>query len=225
MEINLEIIQNIAFEMGASQVGISELTGKVPEEFSTLCHGISIVYRLSDSIIDTIQEEPTMLYFHHYRAVNFCINQITLKIMTRLQQAGFHAVAVPASQTVDQGKKAGLFSHKHAACEAGLGYIGKNCLFISEKLGPRVRLGTILTDCPLPPTGSVMPSQCGSCNLCMKSCPVHAIEGVLWEPGMERSQLLDAFQCGQHMSTAYKRIGRGSVCGICMRVCPKNIPH
>jgi len=39
--------------------------------------------------------------------------------------------------------------------------------------------------------------------------------------GVERKILFDAEACSNYMNTHLKQIGRGSVCGVCMRVCPK----
>lgn len=48
-----------------------------------------------------------------------------------------------------------------------------------------------------------------------------AITGNLWKAGDPRENIVDALACSEHMKRAYKHIGRGVVCGICMRVCPK----
>ena len=39
-----------------------------------------------------------------------------------------------------------VFSFKYAAVNAGLGWIGKNDVLITEKYGPRVRLSAVLVD-------------------------------------------------------------------------------
>jgi epoxyqueuosine reductase QueG len=42
-----------------------------------------------------------------------------------------------------------LPSHKMVATRAGLGWIGKTDLFVSNKYGPRVRLASIRIDAPV----------------------------------------------------------------------------
>ena len=37
--------------------------------------------------------------------------------------------------------------------------------------GPRVRLGTLFTDSPLPAAEKPATSVCGSCRLCVDACP------------------------------------------------------
>lgn len=210
-------------EAGATIVGFSNVTGAVNENLRTIGHAITVGVRLSDFIIDEIKKCPTYTYFHHYRTVNFLIDQITLKGTMLLQERGFRALAVPASQTVNNvaEKHCGIFPHKTAAVAARLGWIGKSGLFISTAYGPRIRLGTILTDAPLECKEHTREGDCGECNRCVESCPAMALTGKQWEVGCSRSQLVDANACSDYMNANYKHIGRGSVCGICISVCPK----
>lgn len=58
----------------------------------------------------------------------------------------------------------------------GLGEIGWSKVFIHPKFGPRVRLGTILTDAELEPDQLIEPGTlCNRCMKCAKECPGGAI--------------------------------------------------
>lgn len=212
-------------DMGVSKVGYCDLSDLLPPKYKHLKSGISIAIHLSEQVINEIDkiEGPTHTYFHHYRTVNTFIDQVSLKIMMNIQKMGYLSLAIPASQTInsDGWKFKGLFPHRTAATRSGLGWIGKNCCLITEEFGPRVRLGTILTDMPLAYNSPLNTSNCGDCQICVKACPAIALKGKLWTPGVEREEILDARACSTHMSTHYKHIGRGSVCGICIKVCPK----
>lgn len=140
-----------------------------------------------------------------------------------LERFGFRYAAVPASQSVNGMQ--GIYSHKRAAVDSGLGTIGKSSLFLSNKFGPRVRLGTILTDCPFEVRGINPTSVCGGCRICTDACPAMAIVGREWSPGTPREDIIDAQACSDYMKRAFKHIGRGAVCGICMRVCPHGIKN
>jgi epoxyqueuosine reductase QueG len=172
--------------------------------------------------VDEIDDKPTFTYFNHYRSINSLIDSISLRTILFLQNNGFNAYSVAASQSIPTASVpySGVFSHKAAAVSAGLGWIGKSALFIHNEFGPRVRLGTVLTDMPLPSGTTVMDSKCSACNKCVSACPAMAIRGGEWSPGVQRESLLDAKACSEYMSSKFKHIGRGSVCGICMRVCP-----
>ncbi|TCW41872.1 4Fe-4S dicluster protein [Thermohydrogenium kirishiense] len=220
------IIEEKMKEWGASIVGFSDLIDVLPDDLKDLRYGITVAVKLSDRIINEINDKPTYTYFHHYRSVNTLIDQITLKTVLMLEEWGYNALAVPASQSIKElGEYRGLFQHKTAATKAGLGWIGKNGLLVTEKYGPRVRLGTVLTDFELDTGKPIETSKCGNCTLCVKSCPAMALHGKLWEAGIERKEIVDAQACSEYMNKNFKHIGRGSVCGICIKVCPYGIKN
>lgn len=222
----IDELEKLVKSMGASFIGFSKVEDKLEDNLKKLPYAITIGVRLSDFIIDEISDKPTYTYFHHYRTVNFLIDQICLRVLLYLQEKGYNAVAVPASQTVNdkEDKYCGIFPHKTAAVRAGLGWIGKSGLFINNDYGPRVRLGTILTDIDFNVNEkSIAESQCGECNICALSCPAKAIMGNKWTEGHERDEWFSAQACSEYMNKNFKHIGRGSVCGICVRKCPKGI--
>jgi len=208
--------------MGASFTGFANVYGKVDCSFQGLHYAITMGLRLSDAIIDEITDKPTFTYFHHYRTVNVLLDQIALRGQLFIQQHGFNAVAVPASQTVNNVEVpySGIFPHKTAAVLAGLGRIGKNGLFIHDTFGPRVRLATILTDMELPSAKPMQKGSCQTCSRCVDACPAMALTGREWYEGASREEIVDAKACSDYMNKNFKQIGRGSVCGICIRVCP-----
>ena len=63
-----------ARSFGASDVALA----LVDDGPRGLPFAVSIVVRLSDAIIDEIEDRPTYTYFNHYRSVNYCIDQILL---------------------------------------------------------------------------------------------------------------------------------------------------
>lgn len=202
---------------GAGQVGFC----KAGENSFSLPYAISYTIPLSDAVVDQITDAPTHTYFHHYRTVNAYIDRLSLKCGLILAAEGYKYAAVPASQSVNGMQ--GIYSHKYAAVNSGLGTIGKSGLFLSEKYGPRVRLGTVLTDCEFEVEDVNPKSKCGDCNICKLACPAFAIKGEEWTPDCTRDDILDAMACSEHMKRAYRKIGRGVVCGICMKVCPYGI--
>jgi epoxyqueuosine reductase len=229
-------------EWGATFTGYCTLK----EGVYGLNNAATVGIRLSDAIVNEISDRPTHTYYHHYRTVNALIDQICLKGTLFIQEMGYDAIAVPASQTINDSGTAysGLFPHKTAAVEAGLGWIGRSGLFISNRYGPRVRLGTILTNMPFSKIGDnrlpddlsqlteeergryfsgISQEGCGNCRLCVESCPALALTGDLWTYGCSREQVVDAKACSDYMKSRFNHIGRGMVCGICMRVCPKGM--
>lgn len=203
----------------AADVGFCDCTNITP--FSRLSSAVSVVFLLSDAIVDQIDDAPTHTYFHHYRTMNAYIDSTLLALVQYLLQKGYNAAQIPASQSISGTQ--GLFAHKTAAVLSGLGYIGKSALFISHKYGPRVRLGTVFTDAPLDCVKLSPDCECGDCDLCAKACGAHAIKNVAYKDGMSREDIFDAQACSDYMKDKFKHIGRGAVCGVCMRVCPKGL--
>lgn len=222
MKITAAEMENYIRGLGATFVGFSDVSSAVGPQFEKYPYAITVGIGLSSSIIDEIDNKPTFTYFSHYRSVNFFIDQLTLKIMLFLQEKGYNAYTVPASQSIPDAvvPYSGVFPHKTGAVLAGLGWIGKNGLFIHREYGPAVRLGTVLTDLELKSENDIMESQCGECSKCVKSCPAYALTGSQWRIGMDRSAIVDARACSTYMNSNFKHIGRGSVCGICINVCP-----
>ncbi|MFZ5988487.1 MAG: 4Fe-4S double cluster binding domain-containing protein [Bacillota bacterium] len=218
-------LRNKLMDWGASFVGFSNVEDRLPENLRKLKYAITVGVRLSDYIVDEITDKPTYTYFHHYRTVNTLIDQVTLRGLLLIQERGYRVLAVPASQTVNdqEDKYSGIFPHKTAAVMAGLGWIGKSGLFVSSEYGPRVRLGTILTNMELPIDRQVLGEDCKECRRCVDSCPAMALTGQCWVEGCGRGSIIDAKACSDYMNQKFKHIGRGSVCGICMKVCPKGI--
>lgn len=208
--------------LNVSKFGFGDLTGLVPEQYNNLTTGISIAIRLSDTVMNEIEQEPTHTYFHHYRTVNAFIDQVTLRVVMLLQDLGYHAVAIPASQSINKEgyDYSGVFQHRTAATNAGLGWIGKNACLVTPEFGPRVRLGTILTNMCVEFNEPIKTSKCGTCEVCVRACPPIALIGNKWHRSIERKELVNAKVCSMHMSEHYKHIGRGVVCGICVKSCP-----
>lgn len=113
-----------------------------------------------------------------------------------------------------------VFSFKYAAVNAGLGWIGKNDVLVTEKYGPRVRLSAILIDYPFETGRKITESRCKSCSKCVDICPHKALKGLNWDINSLRNDLIDYHLCNQKRSEYIEKHGRKNACGLCMVVCP-----
>lgn len=209
-------IQDLLKGLGVADIGFAK-----PED-GPLPYAVSLVVKLSDAVVEEITDAPTHSYFHHYRTVNAFLDQAMLRLGMLLEQQGYRYLPVGASQSINTPGKyyEGRYSHKKVACLAGLGTIGCSDLFLHKQYGPRVRLGTVFTDCELESPTIHEFDPCANCGRCVAACPSGAIKGGVFSPETGRDALLDPKRCSDFMKERFRDIGRGAVCGICMAVCP-----
>lgn len=212
------LLKDFAKELGADIVGFCRLESSPVEG---LPYALSLGVKLSDAILKTIDNAPSFTYFQHYRTANTLLDTIAFRLSRKIETLGFSAFPIAASQSLGKNNPYnGVFPHKTVAVLSGLGFVGKSGLFLSNDYGSKVRLATVLTDMPLSAELPVIENGCGDCELCKKACPAGAIYGELPHTNGERN--FDAEKCSRYMKEHFQDIGRGSVCGVCIRVCPKN---
>ncbi len=107
------------------------------------------------------------------------------------------------------------------AQRAGLGFIGRNGLLITEEYGSFVYLGEIVTNIDFEADQSV-PFGCGECTRCIKACPTTALLG---DGSMNAKRCLSyQTQTKGIMPEEYRKKIRNVIygCDICQMVCPYN---
>jgi epoxyqueuosine reductase len=210
-------------------LGFADLQGLLDKKFSGHDYGIVIGMRLNQKIMDSLLDGPTREYFDHYHETNLKLATLAEKVLRELKANDISCILIPPTindEELDQDYYKTLtcdFSHKMAATRAGLGWIGKTALFVSEKFGPRLRLVTILVDRPLNCTiAPITQSRCGKCDLCVRECPAMAANGKLWDVNVNRGEFFDAFKCREKCrELSHKLLNEDiSLCGLCMAVCP-----
>lgn len=213
-------IQSFLENLGADLVGFSNL-GESGVKGQNLSYAITIAVKIPDAILKTIENRPTIEYFHEYRTANAMLDNMAFRLARFIEKQGYNAYPIGASQSDPSANFSGLFSHKKGARLSGLGFIGKNCLLITKEYGSRVRFATVLTDMPVESQREIIKNGCGDCDICQKACPGGAISGKNYTEGISREEFFSAEKCSHNMKN-YKDIGRGAVCGICIKVCPYN---
>lgn len=174
-----------------------------------LDHGISFGFCLSEAVMETVEDRPTLIYKHHYRTVNWLLDRVAFKCAGLIQAKGFRALPIPASQLVDWKAQLGHLPHVLTAHQAGLGWIGKSNLLVNPVHGAMVRYATVLTDMPLS-LDSPAEGNCGECRECINVCPA----GAITETGYDR------WKCFSKLKEFSRLKGIGvMICGLCVKVC------
>ena len=225
-----EHLREEALALGADYFGAADLSpaGELVREqggqmMAQFPRAVSIGVTMPSAIVDQLHRQGdravALAYrSHSYDILNFRLDQIASRLASTLQREGCRAFPVRASQTVDEERLYGLFSHKLAAHLAGLGWIGKSCLLVTPEVGPRVRWVSILTDAPLT-AGQPLAERCGGCQECVEFCPARAFTGRNFQADEPREARFDVFKCDEYFRQREKQVG-ARVCGMCVYVCP-----
>ena len=216
-------LEKFSRQRGADLFGVADLAPARdfiaswgPPMISKYPRAVSMGMRLCDPIVDQHSpNDPRQLsfYLHHvYEVVTRALDLLAYDVTRWLTGRGFKAYPVPGSTPFDLDKLKGIFSHKLAAHLAGLGWIGKSCLLLTDRFGPRVRFVSVLTDAPLE-TGSPLDRPCGKCHVCIDACPSKAFTGAEFRPEEGREVRFDVFKCSEYR--------REHPCGVCVSACPR----
>ncbi|BCN29172.1 epoxyqueuosine reductase [Anaeromicropila herbilytica] len=86
--------------------------------------------------------------------------------------------------------------HKKIAMLAGLGWIGKSNLLITQEYGSALCMCSVLTNAPLRTENKpIIESMCGECNICKNICPAKVIHGTKWRVNSNRDLIVDVYHC------------------------------
>ncbi len=215
-------LKRYCLQQGADLFGVADISKEkadiklAPRVLETMDRAVCLGIRLSAGILGELEHAPTRLYFHHYRTLNALLDQTGLKAANFIQNKGFRAIPIPASQIVDWQKQTAHLSHKKIARLAGLGWTGRNNLLVNKKLGSQFRLITILTDMPLK-ADKPAKDNCGTCVACVSVCPARAIHK---DPAQ-----FDHIKCYEKLKEFQKQhIVEQYICGVCINVCKGKNP-
>jgi epoxyqueuosine reductase QueG len=226
-QLSIEI-KNALVKEGASLVGFADMKILPPDARSSLDFGISVGVALNAMIIGGSVELPNMSYYNEVQRANSLLKYLGEFAARLLVEKGYKAIPILPNDLseLDSTKLRVPFQHKTVATRAGLGWIGKQAMLVTEEYGNAIRLCSVLTNAPLDCAKPIEDSKCGECKECANVCPGKAISGVSWNISRNRDEFFDAFKCYKVASGYKKALGLEAahglgICGKCIVVCPR----
>jgi len=185
---------------------------------------ISLIGRHSTEGLKDIEElHMSQAFYDDFSRLFLGLDNAAAKVMDFIRDRGYVAEQIgnvmesPEDAPDIDWTNAGIFCHKTAATQSGLGWIGKTALFVSARFGAAVRLTTVFTDMPLATGTPITESRCGACRLCVDACPTGSGKDVLWRAGVKRQEVYDVVPCEKK---SWDHPEWAGTCGVCQSVCP-----
>ena len=220
MKILTSELSSLLHNEGASLVGFGDISALDYQGF-TSCVALAVM--IPAKVIAGIKNGPTRDYFDSYHELNARLNALAELAAKYLSDHGHRALPQTTTTVVESPGYRTPVPHKTCATRAGLGWIGKSTLLVTEEYGPAVRLSSVLTDAEFDSVSEpINVSRCGSCTACASACPGQAIKGALWDVNAPLESLVDVEDCRKAArALAADMIGEQiTLCGKCIETCP-----
>jgi epoxyqueuosine reductase QueG len=215
-------LRELLTENGACLVGFADLSGLPASCRRGFPRAVAIAVALDPAVVKAIEDGPTEEYYREYIRANRLLYILADKAADLIREHGYEAHPMqPTTGKINSAISGDFLPHKTAATRAGLGWIGKCALLVTEEYGSALRLTTVLTDAGLPTVAPIDDSRCGDCRECVEFCPANAPSGRQWEAGTERELIYDVYACRDKARELSESEGINEIiCGICIAVCP-----
>ena len=190
-------VKELARRGGARLVGIApvERFANAPEghkPIDLLKEAQSVISIACVMPLGTALTVPSISYMTYgFGLLDQKLHEIAFLLAWLLEENGYIGLPLVATGEISSVKiieegpepaviRMGLFSHRHAAVECGLGEIGMNCALVTPQYGSRLRLVSVITTARLIPDPKLTekicdPKKCGF--RCVKACPHKALPG------------------------------------------------
>lgn len=205
----LHELTEYAYSLGVDIVGFTKLQREEIFQEKGILHenAIVLVMEMDQDKIEAAPSRVTqVMIMKTYDDLGVAAN----KIAEFLRKNGYSAMA--------GHPLGGMSLYPPQAMSAGLGWIGRNGVLITQEFGPRVRIASVFTSIENLPFAisnnhSWISDYCDSCAICIRMCPPQAIreESISHDSGRVTYTYQD--RCFRYFAENYG-------CSICIKVCP-----
>jgi epoxyqueuosine reductase len=193
-------IKNALYERGADIVRFVDISGLPAKQTQGFCKAILFCKALSRKFIIDMRNN---LQIEHDEFVEkeHETDELADWLAAYIRQKGYRAYSQSEQNHMKNGNydeetRSSILPHKTIARAAGLGFIGKNNLLVTQDYGCTFSMCTVLTDAPISAESHpAFFSKCGKCDVCKKACPAQAIHGNEWTLNGGREAVVDVSKC------------------------------
>ena len=222
---NTHMVKNIAIYLGADVCGVSLLdqayvyshVGRGPESYGQkiiLEHKYAVAFAV-EMDLGMVASAPRAPVVVETGKKYIEAAKISIVLASFIRRLGYPARAHVAGSNYQAVLPP-------IAWKSGLGELGRIGILITERFGPRARLGLVTTDLPLVPDAPRrlgIQEFCQRCQKCAMNCPAQAIpDGDKSEESGVRKWVLNREKCYRFWRKA------GTDCAMCIYVCPYSKP-
>ena len=151
------------------------------------------------------------------------VHEIGRAVEKAAKAAGIPFLVPPGSRDHMSLPYMSTLSNKYLGVRSGVGWIGKNDLLITYEYGPRIwTFGAVFRADHMDVKKPVAKSECGDCDLCIRSCPYKNFTGNTWHDGVPREDLVNYHNCSMKRFLLGQRLhlDRKFMCARCLLACP-----
>ena len=205
-------------QAGAVKIGFADLSELPAETRQGLPRAVIIGQPLDPAVMIRIPSGPHLDYYEEMMRVDKKLADLAGFLCGLLMENGYQQYCFMGKS--DENYRTAV-PFKTVARLAGWGFIGKSNLLITQEYGAAIRLITVLTDLPVACNKEMVAHGCGTCTACADVCPAKTIKGQVWQPGVDRDQMMTPQLCRKKVLERGKQLQiTAAACGICIAVCP-----
>jgi epoxyqueuosine reductase QueG len=223
MNLNNEIIKLMKQE-DCNIVGFADLRSLSKDTRQNFDYGILLALSYSKEAMLDLKNNDMKRYYEEWKPKPKRLDELATITAHYLIEKGYEAFAKVSSTVTYVSELRTALPYKNIATLAGIGWIGKCAMLVTNEVGSALRIAVVLTNAPLDCGTPITKSLCPSgCNICVNVCPGKAPLGGSWEQNIDRDEFFNASACHKAARDRAKTLlglENDTLCELCIANCP-----